>query len=113
MRGTLLHNPDAGQRDHNRSSLLRLLRDVGIEAAYIALKNRAGKRILRDPGDLFVVAGGDGTLRFAIAHLRGRQSRLACCRLEVLTMPRVKPGEMHVKTPEWMKDRPEYKAVRE
>jgi hypothetical protein len=33
--------------------------------------------------------------------------------LEVLTMPRVKPGEMHVKTPEWMKDRPEYKAVRE
>ena len=62
MRVTLIHNPTAGDEDHSRERLLTLIRAAGHEVAYHSSKDDYG-RALKDPGDLVVVAGGDGTVR--------------------------------------------------
>ena len=77
MRATLLHNPTAGDREHSREALLGLLRDAGYEPAYQSTKERKWERALRDPGELVVVAGGDGTVSKAAGEMIGRGVPLA------------------------------------
>src|SRR5262245_1870824 len=61
-RVTLIHNPQAGDEDHSRNQLLKLIRDAGYEVTYKSSKEDFASA-LEDPGDLIVVAGGDGTVR--------------------------------------------------
>jgi len=62
QRVTLIHNPTAGDEDHSKAHLLRLIRNAGYEAAYKSSKEDFASA-LEDPGDLVIVAGGDGTVR--------------------------------------------------
>jgi diacylglycerol kinase (ATP) len=72
MRLTLIHNPAAGHQAPTREDLLQALRDAGHEAAYQSVKGPHLAEVLRAPGDLVLVAGGDGTIRRAARHLVGR-----------------------------------------
>jgi diacylglycerol kinase family enzyme len=67
MRVTLIHNPTAGDEDHSRERLLTLIRAAGYEAVYHSSKEDIGAA-LKEPGDLVVVAGGDGTVRKVAMH---------------------------------------------
>jgi diacylglycerol kinase (ATP) len=63
MRLTLLHNPTAGEGDHDRDELASMLAEPGHEVAYRSLKDDDWQEVLDDDVDLIVVAGGDGAVR--------------------------------------------------
>lgn len=69
MNITLVHNPRAGLQQLPKEKLLESLSGKGIEITYISSKDDGfNETLLAHPGDLVVVAGGDGTVR-KIAHL--------------------------------------------
>ena len=72
MRVTLMHNPRAGEADYTADKLLEALDDAGYEAIYQSVKEEEFASALADPGELVVVAGGDGTVRQISTHLAGR-----------------------------------------
>lgn len=60
--GQLLHNPGAGDEEHDKDELIALIKANGFDCRYSSTK----KKILKDVGheiDFLIVAGGDGTLR--------------------------------------------------
>src|SRR5438270_853858 len=62
MRITLMHNPSAGHGKHRKKDLMEALAKAGHNAIYQSTKKRGYKKALRKPGDLVLVAGGDGTV---------------------------------------------------
>jgi diacylglycerol kinase (ATP) len=77
MHVTLLHNPSAGEGEHSRAELVRALEAAGHAVTYQSTKARDYEKALQDPGDVVIVAGGDGTVRKAAGHLLGRNVPLA------------------------------------
>jgi diacylglycerol kinase (ATP) len=73
MRTTLIHNPSAGGSTLASSADLEAaLCAIGLEATHRPTASEADlERALDDPGDLVVVAGGDGTVRVVASHLAG------------------------------------------
>lgn len=67
-----MHNPTAGHGDHSKEELLAVLRVAGYDAAYQSTDEDDFPRALRDPGEVVVVAGGDGTVGEVAKHLNGR-----------------------------------------
>ena len=61
MRISLVHNPTAGD-GQDVGDVIRLLTDAGHEVSHRSSKDNWMK-LLQDPGDLVVAAGGDGTVR--------------------------------------------------
>lgn len=74
---TLLHNPKAGEESHEGDELMGHLRAAGFDPTYLSTKELHRADALREPGDLVVVAGGDGTVRKAATRLAGRGVPLA------------------------------------
>jgi len=72
VRITLIHNPKAGRRSKTPGELKGLLRDEGHKVLYHSVKERGWKDVLREPADLVVVAGGDGTVGRVARRLAGR-----------------------------------------
>src|SRR5262245_56549741 len=70
MRITLIHNPGAGDEDHSEKHLVSLIRKAGHEVVYESSEGDFGKA-LQNPGDLVVIAGGDGTVRKVSLKLCG------------------------------------------
>jgi diacylglycerol kinase (ATP) len=68
---TLIHNPNAGDEQHGAEALQSLLADAGHDVAYRSIKEPGWEDALQDPGDLVVVAGGDGTVRKVFKKLAG------------------------------------------
>jgi diacylglycerol kinase (ATP) len=62
MRVTIIHNPDAGDDDHAGHALRSLVARAGHEFTYRSLEEPGWREALEDPGDLVVVAGGDGSV---------------------------------------------------
>jgi diacylglycerol kinase (ATP) len=62
MRITLIHNPKAGDAKHGRKQLMAALAKAGHHAAYQSTKERGLKKALKQPTDLVLAAGGDGTI---------------------------------------------------
>ena len=63
MRATLLHNPGAGVNQPTREELTRAIEQKGYEVHYQSTKQKPiDWNHLRERTDLFVVAGGDGTV---------------------------------------------------
>ena len=62
MRITLMHNPGAGYGKHRKKDLMEALAKAGHHAIYQSTKKRSYKKALKKPGDLVLVAGGDGTV---------------------------------------------------
>ena len=58
----LLHNPTAGDEEHGKNKLMRLVRDAGYEGSYQPVGKRGWKKGF-SAADLLVVAGGDGSVR--------------------------------------------------
>jgi diacylglycerol kinase family enzyme len=63
-RVTLVHNPAAGDEQHSAKQILKELAKAGYEAHL--------QETLADPGDLVVVAGGDGSIKQVALALAGR-----------------------------------------
>lgn len=67
MRVTLFHNPAAGDTSLGAEQLETILRDAGYQVRYQSI-GKGWRSALDDPGELAIVAGGDGTVaRVAIA----------------------------------------------
>ncbi len=77
MRITLLHNPGAGEGQDRGEKLIRKIRKAGYEVAAHSGHEVDYEAALADPGDLVVVAGGDGTVGRAARALVGRGAPIA------------------------------------
>jgi diacylglycerol kinase (ATP) len=75
-RATIVHNHTAGDGRPSGGELRELIRGQGYEPAY-STTDVDLDRLLQDPGDLVVVAGGDGTVGQVAARLIGRDIPLA------------------------------------
>jgi diacylglycerol kinase (ATP) len=62
MRITLMHNPKAGDAQHGKKQLMAALAKAGYHATYQSTKERGFKKALKNPADLVLAAGGDGTV---------------------------------------------------
>ena len=77
MRVTAIYNPEAGEKPLTRQRFARLLDRAGYDATCVSAKGDRWKDALEDPGDLVVVAGGDGTTAKVARRLVGRGTPLA------------------------------------
>ncbi len=64
----LIHNPTAGDEEHNKEELTRALNDGGWEVEYHSAKKDDWKKENID-SDIIAVAGGDGTIGKLVRHL--------------------------------------------
>lgn len=71
MKITLVHNRAAGD-GQNADHLIRLLRDAGHKVRHRSSQDD-WKRLLKEPADLIVVAGGDGTVARVILAAADRE----------------------------------------
>ena len=71
MRVTALYNPEAGNQTVTRQRLAALLGRAGYDATYLSAKGKRWKDALEDPGDLVIVAGGDGTTAKVAKRIAG------------------------------------------
>ena len=69
MRITLLHNPNAGDREHGKKQLMKALARAGHHAVYLSAKEKGWKKALQRETDLVLAAGGDGTVAKAASQL--------------------------------------------
>ena len=71
VRATLVHNPTAGQREA-AAGLVASLEQAGYHVNYCSKKSDQLEAALADPGDLVIVAGGDGTVAKVATAIAGR-----------------------------------------
>lgn len=71
-RVTLFHNPTAGFGDHSKEELLQALNEKEFRTTYVDTKSDDYAENLRAPGELVVIAGGDGTVGKIVKHLLHR-----------------------------------------
>lgn len=64
----LLHNPGAGDEEHSKQELVKLIESSGFECNYSSVKKSNWTNFEMEP-DLLAVAGGDGTVRKVINEL--------------------------------------------
>lgn len=72
MRVTLVHNPGAGDEQHSAKRILKELAAAGHEARLRSTRKEGLESALVDPGDLVVVAGGDGSIKRVAIAIAGR-----------------------------------------
>lgn len=73
MRITLMHNPTAGRGELSREQLQEMLQKAGYDPRYQSTQRENFPQALKTPGELVVVAGGDGTVGKVFPHLMGRE----------------------------------------
>ena len=71
MRILLIHNPKAGDRKHSRKKLIAALTNHGHHALYQSTKKSGWKKALKQPIDLVIAAGGDGTVHKTAWQIMG------------------------------------------
>lgn len=77
MRITLFHNPSAGAGRHTGADLERIARALGHDVDARALGADGWADALDEPGDLVVVAGGDGSVASVANLMVGRPTPIA------------------------------------
>jgi diacylglycerol kinase (ATP) len=77
MRVTLVLNPDAGDKRHSAKRILKELSNSGYDASLASRGKKGLAKALEDPGDLVVVAGGDGSIKRVAVALVGRGKPIA------------------------------------
>lgn len=77
MRALLVHNPSAGTKHHDKTSITAALALAEIEADYVSTKNTDIKRALKKRYDLVIAAGGDGTIANVFRYLTRRATPIA------------------------------------
>ncbi|TXK51551.1 hypothetical protein FVR03_03205 [Pontibacter qinzhouensis] len=71
-RVTLLHNPGAGFEQYTPEELIHELKKKGYDVHYASTKEDDYEQYLHAPGELVIVAGGDGTVQKISKYLVGR-----------------------------------------
>jgi diacylglycerol kinase family enzyme len=71
VRVTLVHNPAAGDERHSAKRIMKELAEAGYEASLQSTKKKGVEKTLEDPGDIVVVAGGDGSIKKVALALAG------------------------------------------
>jgi diacylglycerol kinase family enzyme len=66
---TLIHNPGAGDQEHSKQKLIRLLESQGYECRYFSTKEDDDWKKIDPATELIVVAGGDGTVGKVVRNL--------------------------------------------
>jgi diacylglycerol kinase family enzyme len=74
---TVIRNPESGTGGPGRDRLVRLLGDEGFSVTYATTTDKGWEHVLEDPGDIVLVAGGDGTVGHVAERLVGRGVPLA------------------------------------
>lgn len=77
MRALLVHNPTAGTKGHDKDSIIAALRLAKFDVRYVSTKTGDVPAALREPADLIVVAGGDGTVGYVLTAIPERRVPLA------------------------------------
>lgn len=77
MRVVIVHNPTAGDSQHDQASLLRLLSACGHDAAYFSSKDGGWRDAVDESVDLVAIAGGDGTVEQVVRRLLPTRQPLA------------------------------------
>ena len=78
MRAILFHNPGSGGKGQDKEDLLAALELAGIEAAYVSTKDDDDlKDAFKKSADLYIAAGGDGTIRTVVTGARERDIPIA------------------------------------
>jgi len=77
MKAILFHNPTAGGGKFTKKELITALRVGGLSPRYCSTKSRRFKKTLAQPAELFIVAGGDGTVAKVIARMADRNIPVA------------------------------------
>src|SRR5688572_15501512 len=72
LRVLLMHNPTAGGEVHSPEALIAIVEAAGHDVVWQSIKDSGWKEVLKEPADLVVVAGGDGTVRKVFIELAGR-----------------------------------------
>lgn len=68
----LVHNPTAGDEEHDKEKLVKLIEKAGFECRYSSTK-KDGWKALDDDVDIVAAAGGDGTVRKAASLVLERK----------------------------------------
>jgi diacylglycerol kinase (ATP) len=63
VRAYLIHNPSAGDVAPSRHDLERAIQAAGFEVRYASTQGNGWKGEVQEPGQIAVIAGGDGTVR--------------------------------------------------
>lgn len=77
MRATIIHNPSAGKESISGEELIRIAEEEGFIVQYHSSKKRNLQTVLKDPGDVIIVAGGDGTLEKVVKYIVGTITPIA------------------------------------
>jgi diacylglycerol kinase (ATP) len=72
MHALVFHNPTAGDESHSRKKLLSVFRKAGLSATYCSTKGPDFPAMLCERADLFVAAGGDGTVAKILKEMPDR-----------------------------------------
>jgi diacylglycerol kinase family enzyme len=77
MQALLVHNPTAGTDENSKEALISALKLAGYAVSYHSAKGDDLDEELKRSVDLFIVAGGDGTVARVIARLPNRSIPVA------------------------------------
>jgi len=77
MRILLLHNPKAGDGEHEGEELMEALEKAGHEAIYHSLKKKGTKKAIEENIDLVLAAGGDGAVAKVARRLMGTNTPIS------------------------------------
>jgi diacylglycerol kinase family enzyme len=78
MRAILFHNPGSGGKGQDKDDLLAALKLADIDASYVSTKDDDDlKDAFKKSADLYVAAGGDGTIRTVVTGARERDIPIA------------------------------------
>lgn len=68
----LVHNPTAGDEEHDKEELIELIENAGFECRYSSTK-KDGWKTIEDDVDIIAIAGGDGTVRKVVKMVLDRK----------------------------------------
>jgi diacylglycerol kinase family enzyme len=76
MRAVVFHNPGSGA-NYDKDDILAALKLANIEASYVSTKEDDLDAAFKKDADLYIAAGGDGTIRKVVERLRKGKAPLA------------------------------------
>ncbi|WP_353133771.1 diacylglycerol kinase family protein [Pseudopedobacter sp.] len=81
----LLHNPKAGDENHEAEDIQHLIKNSGYDCEYYSIKEETWRKAMNRV-DLIVVAGGDGSVRTIAKEMVAREAEIKRSPLAILPM---------------------------